>query len=88
MSGKLTKDQKAILKVLPHWIGVGIPARTVSELLGDPSAEKVSRHLRSFLSKGLVEREQPNEEWPYCYASTDLGRAALTSEQDSQENGR
>ena len=68
MGGSLTKAQRAALAAMPDWIGGGLPLAVIG----------VSRDVAMRLyARGLAERERPNEEWPYVYASTPAGRAAL-----------
>lgn len=79
---KLTKNQRAVLTALPDWIGAALPAAVVADLSGQAGAAGC---LRRLLARGLVEREQPNEEWPFVYASTPAGRAALQLQGGSEQ---
>lgn len=79
--GKLTNLQRRVLAELPDWIGVGLPTQAVALLLNaEPIA--VSRTMGQLHRRGFVERDKPNEEWPYIYASTGEGRASLQQEQN------
>lgn len=79
---KLTKNQHAVLSALPDWLGSGLPASVVAELSGVKDAASC---LMRLMWNGLAEREKPNEEWPFVYASTSAGRAALQLQGGSEQ---
>lgn len=80
----LTKAQREMLTKLPDSLGSGMPAREMYRFLNVPVSDPAAM-LKRLMARGYVQREQPNEEWPYTYASTPAGRQALKEPTNTTE---